>query len=221
MTRIAIIDYRCGNLFNLLKAFRYLGASQCEIVTDASRIQQFDKLVLPGVGSFKKGMENLTLAGFDQAIYRHVSDGKPLLGICAGLQLLMSSSEEFGHTKGLDLVQGQVVHLKQLARDERALVPHIGWAEVVPLGRDHMANADMPSKVRLLAGTEPHPLFYFAHSYGVAAVPDDVIYCKTPFYGGEFVSVIERQNVFAVQFHPELSGRAGLTVLNNFLKFSE
>ena len=221
MTSIAIIDYRCGNLFNLLKAFRHLGASQCEIVTDASRVERFDKLVLPGVGSFKKGMENIALAGFDQAIYRHVNAGKPLLGVCVGMQLLMSSSEEFGHTKGLDLVQGQVVHLKQMAKDVRALVPHVGWAEVIPQGRGDMAHAGMPSKLRLLAKADAHPQFYFAHSYGVATVPGDVICCRTPFYGGEFVSVIERQNVFAVQFHPELSSRAGLTVLNNFIQFSE
>lgn len=165
-------------------------------------------------------MENLTLARFDQEISRHVSGGKPILGICAGMQLLMSSSEEFGHTEGLNLVHGQVVHLKRLAGDMQVRVPHIGWAEVVPRSHGHAADAG-GSEVHLMAGTEPHPLCYFAHSYGVASVPDDVKCCKTAFYGGEFVSVIERQNVFAVQFHPELSSRVGLTMLNNFLKYRE
>lgn len=216
MTTLGVIDYRCGNLFNLVKALKYVGARECEIVTDATEIDRFDKLVLPGVGSFRKGMQSIVHAGFDVAIRKHVEEEKPLLGICAGLQLLTRSSEEFGKTDGLGLIDGEVVSLRKIDSDPDVLVPNIGWHEVaarVPVGSD--GNA-LPSP-RLFAGVEPVALCYFSHSYALASISEDIPCWTTRFNQGEFVSAFEKGNLFAVQFHPELSGHTGLTILRNYI----
>jgi len=217
MTTLGVIDYRCGNLFNLVKALKYVGAVDCEIVTDAGAIDRFDKLVLPGVGSFRKGMENIVRSGFDAAIRRHLGAGRPMLGICAGMQLMTRSSEEFGRTDGLALVDGDVISLRRLDPDPDVLVPNIGWHAVStgtpPLG----AGGGSRPASRLFAGIAPDALCYFAHSYALASIPDNVLSWTTRFSAGVFVSAFEKDNLFAVQFHPELSGPTGLTLLKNFV----
>jgi glutamine amidotransferase len=216
VTTLGVIDYRCGNLFNLVKALKYVGAQECEIVTSATEIDRFDKLVLPGVGSFRKGMQNIVHAGLDTAIRRHVAKGKPLLGICAGLQLMTQSSEEFGKTDGLGLIDGEVVSLRKIDRDPNVLVPNIGWHEVVakvPSG----SGGNAQSSSRLFAGVEPVALCYFSHSYALASISERIPCWTTQFNQGEFVSAFEKGNLFAVQFHPELSGHSGLAILKNFI----
>jgi glutamine amidotransferase len=217
MTTLGVIDYRCGNLFNLVKALRYVGAQECEIVTDANAIDRFDKLVLPGVGSFRKGMQNIVHAGLDNAICRHVSDGKPLLGICAGLQILTRSSEEFGKTDGLGLIDGEVVSLRKIDSAPDVLVPNIGWHEVVARVLESGSGGDALPSPRLFAGVEPGALCYFSHSYALASISERIPCWTTQFNQGEFVSAFEKGNLFAVQFHPELSGHNGLTILKNFI----
>ncbi|MDP2851920.1 MAG: imidazole glycerol phosphate synthase subunit HisH [Gallionella sp.] len=217
MTTLGVIDYRCGNLFNLVKALKYVGAQECEIVTDANEIDRFDKLVLPGVGSFRKGMQNIVHAGLDNAMRRHASEGKPLLGICAGLQLLTKSSEEFGKTEGLGLIDGEVVSLRRLDSDPDVLVPNIGWHEVMAKPQDVRFDGKALPSPRLFAGVEPGALCYFAHSYALASISEDIPCWTTRFNQSEFVSAFEKNNLFAVQFHPELSGHTGLTILKNFI----
>lgn len=214
MTTLGVIDYRCGNLFNLVKALKHVGAQDCEIVTDASAIRRFDKLVLPGVGSFRKGMHNIVDAGLDDAIRRHADEEKPLLGICAGLQLLTRSSEEFGKTDGLGLIDGEVISLRKIDSDPDVLVPNIGWHEVMEKLQD--SGTDVPSP-RLFAGVEPGALCYFSHSYALASIAELIPCWTTQFNQGEFVSAFEKGNLFAVQFHPELSGDSGLAILKNFI----
>jgi len=216
MTTLGVIDYRCGNLFNLFKALKYVGAVDCEIVTDAGAIDRFDKLVLPGVGSFRKGMENIVGSGFDAAIRRHLAAGKPMLGICAGMQLMTRSSEEFGMTTGLGLVDGNVVSLRRLDPDPDILVPNIGWHAVTPLRAAECSGSETAPSSRLFAGIEPGALCYFAHSYALPSAPPGGLCWTTPFSDGEFVSAFEKDHLFAVQFHPELSGPTGLTLLKNF-----
>lgn len=216
MTTLGVIDYRCGNLFNLVKALKYVGAVDCEIVTDAGAIDRFDKLVLPGVGSFRKGMENIVGSGFDGAIRRHLGAGKPMLGICAGMQLMTRSSEEFGVTEGLGLVDGNVVSLRRFDPDPDVLVPNIGWHAVTHRRAAESAGKEAAPPSRLFAGVEPGALCYFAHSYALPSVPPEMLCWTTPFSGGDFVSAFERDNLFAVQFHPELSGPTGLALLKNF-----
>lgn len=217
MTTLGVIDYRCGNLFNLVKALKYVGAQECEIVTDANAIARSDKLVLPGVGSFRKGMQNIVDAGLDIAIRRHVSEGKPLLGICAGLQLLTKSSEEFGKTDGLGLIDGEVVSLRKVDSDPDVLVPNIGWHEVAPRMSSESGSSSVLSLPRLFAGVETGALCYFAHSYALTSVSKDIPCWTTRFARSEFVSAFEKNNLFAVQFHPELSGHNGLKILKNFI----
>jgi glutamine amidotransferase len=217
MTTLGVIDYRCGNLFNLVKALKYVGAPECEIVTDANEIDRFDKLVLPGVGSFRKGMQNIVHAGLDGAMRRHASEGKPLLGICAGLQLLTKSSEEFGKTEGLGLIDGEVVSLRRLDSAPDVLVPNIGWHEVMAKPQDARSGGKALPSPRLFAGVESGALCYFAHSYALASISEDIPCWTTRFARSEFVSAFEKDNLFAVQFHPELSGHTGLTILKNFI----
>jgi glutamine amidotransferase len=217
MTTLGVIDYRCGNLFNLVKALKYVGAQQCEIVNDANELGRFDKLVLPGVGSFRKWMETIEHAGLDAAIRRHVSEGKPLLGICAGLQLLTKSSEEFGKTEGLGLIEGEVISLRRLDSDPDVLVPNIGWHEVMAKPQGAQSDGKAFPSPRLFAGVEPGALCYFAHSYALASISEDVHCWTTRFARSEFVSAFEKNNLFAVQFHPELSGHSGLTILKSFI----
>jgi len=217
VTALGIIDYRCGNLFNLIKALKYVGAQECEIVTDANAIGRFDKLVLPGVGSFRKGMQNIVQAGFDDAMHRHVREGKPLLGICAGLQLLTQSSEEFGKTAGLGLIDGEVVSLRKIDNAPDVLVPNIGWHEVVARASDSGSGGKARPSSRLFEGVEPRALCYFSHSYALASISEDIPCWTTRFNQGEFVSAFEKDNLFAVQFHPELSGHTGLTILRNYI----
>lgn len=217
MTTLGVIDYRCGNLFNLVKALKYVGSPGCEIVTDAQEIYRFDKLVLPGVGSFREGMQNIVHAGLDSAIRQHASEGKPLLGICAGLQLLTKSSEEFGKTEGLGLIDGEVVSLRRLDGARDVLVPNIGWHEVVAEPQATRSGGRALPSPRLFAGVESGDLCYFAHSYALASISEDIHCWTTRFAGSEFVSAFEKDNLFAVQFHPELSGHTGLTILKNFI----
>lgn len=217
MTTIGVIDYRCGNLFNLVKALKYVGAQDCKIVTDPDEIGCFEKLVLPGVGSFRNGMESIVNAGLDIAIRRHIKEGKLLLGICAGLQLLTKSSEEFGITKGLDFIDGQVVSLRRIDSDTDELVPNIGWHEVWPRLPVELPECSALYCPRLFVGIEPSTLFYFAHSYALASIPENIPCWTTQFAGSDFVSAFESDNLFAVQFHPELSGHAGLRILKNFI----
>ncbi len=217
MTTLGVIDYRCGNLFNLVKALKYVGAQECEIVTDATEIDRFDKLVLPGVGSFKKGMQNIVNAGFDNAIRRHAGEEKPLLGICAGLQLLTRSSEEFGKSDGLGLIDGEVVSLRKVDSDPDVLVPNIGWHEVAARVAESGSDGEVLSSPCLFAGVEPGALCYFSHSYALASISERIPCWTTRFNQGEFVSAFEKGNLFAVQFHPELSGHTGLTILKNFI----
>lgn len=216
MTTLGVIDYRCGNLFNLVKALKYVGAQECEIVTSATEIDRFDRLVLPGVGSFRKGMQNIVHARLDTVIRRHVANEKPLLGICAGLQLMTRSGEEFGKTDGLGLIDGEVVSLRKIDSDSNVLVPNIGWHAVVAKTLNGSDNNTLPSS-RLFAGVEPAALFYFSHSYALASISGRPPFWTTQFNKGEFVSAFEKNNLFAVQFHPELSGHTGLTILKNFI----
>jgi glutamine amidotransferase len=217
VTTLGVIDYRCGNLFNLVKALKYVGAQECEIVTDATEIDRFDKLILPGVGSFKKGMQNIVDAGFDDAIRRHVGEEKPLLGICAGLQLLTRSSEEFGKSEGLGLIDGEVGTLRKIDSDPNVLVPNIGWHEVVARVPETGSGGDALPSPRLFADVEPGALCYFSHSYALASISERISCWTTQFNQGEFVSAFEKGNLFAVQFHPELSGHSGLAILKNFI----
>lgn len=196
---IAIIDYGMGNLRSVEKGFLMAGVD-AEVTNSPHTVERADGVVLPGVGAFRDCMRELTDLKLTDAIVANISRGKPYLGICLGLQVLFSESEEFGTCRGIDIFRGKV--LKFPRSDLK--VPHMGW-NVVNFQRDNP----------LLSGIPEGSYFYFVHSFYVS--PDDSsIISATTDYGLDFTSMVWKDNVFAVQFHPEKSQTLGLRVLRNF-----
>jgi len=199
---IAVIDYGLGNLRSVTKALEAVGAT-AELTSDPRRIISAKGAVLPGVGAFSAGMKNLESRGMLPAIRDRIADGKPLLGICLGLQLLFEVSEEHGFHKGLEIVSGKVVRFAGELK-----IPHMGWNTIKPVRHS--------SAGRLFDGIPDDTFFYFVHSYYVVPKEKSVVAATTE-YGVEFASAIARDNLFAVQFHPEKSGDPGLKILENFV----
>ncbi|MGM0369435.1 MAG: imidazole glycerol phosphate synthase subunit HisH [Bacillota bacterium] len=197
---IAIIDYGMGNLKNVKKAFAKVGY-QAKITNQASEILAADGVVLPGVGAFKDAMDNLEEENLVEVITEVVAQNKPFLGICLGLQLLFTSSEEFGLSPGLDIIKGQV---RKFSSELDLKVPQIGWNKL-----------NIKQDTKLYDGLEDEVYQYFVHSYYVVPEDESVI-ATTTNYGQEFVSSIAKDNIYAVQFHPEKSSKQGLKILNNF-----
>lgn len=199
---IAIIDYGMGNLRSVQKGFERMG-HDAAVTQDPKVISSASKVVLPGVGAFPDCMRNLEEYGLIDAVRRSISSGKPFLGICLGLQLLFTESEEFGISQGLDIIKGRVIRFTGPAFGTLK-VPHMGWNSV-SIKRRPPALADVPE--------DSH--FYFVHSFHV--VPEDKgVIATTTDYGLEFVSSIWKDNIFAVQFHPEKSQDLGLSILKRF-----
>lgn len=200
---VAIIDYGAGNLFSVHKAFLHLGAKSV-ITRDADTIKSASHLVLPGVGSFGDCMNNLQKSGVIPAIKSFITDGKPFLGICVGLQLLFEHSEESPNVEGLGLCKGTVKKIN--AHDLK--VPHMGWNSI---------HINELSGVSSLFCGLTMPYMYFVHSYHVVPDNEKIITSKTT-YGEKLVASIRQSNIQAVQFHPEKSGDVGLKLLENFLQ---
>lgn len=198
---ITIIDSGICNLGSVIRAMEYLGIPS-NIATNAESTASAEALVLPGVGSFPAGMEALHKHGLVEPIRSHVLAGKPLLGICLGMQLLANGSDEFGKHKGLGLISGWVKRLPDIPEFR---IPNIGWCEVQNLGGS-----------KLFAGLGNKPTFYFVHSYAMEC--DDVTNIMGSIRFGEHDITVacRRGNVFGAQFHPEKSQDAGLAFLANF-----
>jgi imidazole glycerol-phosphate synthase subunit HisH len=202
---IAIIDYGMGNLRSVQKGFEKVGADAV-VTADPRLVLEADKIVLPGVGAFRDCMRNLEQAGFVEPILKIISDGRPFLGICVGMQLLFSDSVEFGLYRGLDLIPGHVLRFPEGMReaDEDLKVPHMGWNQL-----------NIKRKPAVFEDIDEGTNVYFVHSYYVK--PDDnAIIATTTNYGIEFCSAIWKDNIVATQFHPEKSQHAGLRILKNF-----
>jgi len=201
-SKIVIIDYGMGNLRNVQKGFEKIGF-EATLTRNKKEIGKASGIVLPGVGAFKDCMENLEKYGLIDPLLRSIEKGKPYLGICLGLQILFSKSEEFGSHKGLDLIRGNVVKFKP---DPEHKVPHMGWNTI-----------EKEREVPMLQEVESGAFFYFVHSYYVVPEEAQVISTFTT-YGNPFVSSISKENLFATQFHPEKSQQKGLRLLENFVK---
>jgi len=198
---IAIIDYGMGNLRSVEKGFHKVGVD-VTVTNKPDVVKKADAVVLPGVGAFKDCMRELTDLELIDAVVDAMRKGKPYLGICLGLQVLFSESEEFGKCMGLDVLRGKVVRFE--FEDSTLKVPHMGWNEI-NMQKDNPLFKEITDK----------SYFYFVHSFYVA--PEDTsIIATTTDYGIEFTSSIWKDNIFAVQFHPEKSQSAGLQVLKNF-----
>ncbi len=201
---IAIVDYGMGNLRSVQKALEYLGA-EAVITASPETLFSAEGVILPGVGAFGAAMQRLNEGGFTHALRQVIEQGKPFLGICLGLQLLFESSEESPGVRGLGILLGRVVSFQ--SQPNFALpVPQIGWNAL------HLRQADNPLFREVAEGS----YVYFVHSY-YAEPAEPTIVSATTQYGVEFVSAFSRDNLHAVQFHPEKSSQVGLKILSNFL----
>lgn len=198
---VFIADYGAGNLRSVQKAFDYLGIKA--VVSDrASEVNGYEKVLIPGVGAFGPAMEALDRLGFSEAIREHVDKGHQVLGICLGMQLFLNGSEEMGAHAGLGLIPGKVLHF----RSETDKIPQIGWNSADLCKKDSVLFRNIPD----------HSWFYFVHSFYCHPEEPESMAATTYFAGKNFCSAIEKNGIFAVQFHPEKSSEAGLQVLRNF-----
>ena len=202
--KVGIVDYNMGNLASVKNAFNKIGVD-AEIVKYADKIKNYDKLILPGVGAFGDAMEHLKSSGLNEAIKEFVNSGKYLLGVCLGMQLLFEESEEFGKNKGLGFIEGKVIYFdKKRVKDRK--IPHMGWNKLF-------------NKNSLLFKDLKNPYLYFVHSLHV--VCDEKYVIGKTIYGYEFVSAVNKDNIFGFQPHPEKSHNEGLKILKNFITLGE
>ncbi len=199
---IAIIDYNMGNLASVRNAFSKIGA-KTEIVRDPEAISRYDRVILPGVGAFGDAMAHLRKSGMDEAIKTFARSGKPMLGICLGMQLLLERSEEFGEHEGLGLIPGSVVHFDKTKFPKPLKVPHMGWNELF-----------IKARTPLFKGLPDAFYLYFVHSYHAQC--DEAYVMGETLYGYRFPGAIYNENIFGLQPHPEKSHDSGLQILKNF-----
>ena len=197
---IAVIDYNAGNLKSVEKALNYIG-EECVITRDFREIEAADKVILPGVGAFGDAMRELRRYELDKVIREVSAGGKPFLGICLGLQLLFSGSEESPEAEGLGILKGRIL---RIPAKEGLKIPHIGWNSLA-----------LQNQGRLFAGIGENPYVYFVHSYYLKAEDEGIVTASTE-YSAHIHASVEGGNVFACQFHPEKSGATGLAILRNF-----
>lgn len=197
---IAIIDYDAGNLKSVEKALMHLGENPV-VSRDREVILKADKVILPGVGSFKEAMERLKEYKLVDVIHEVADMQKPILGICLGLQLLFESSEESPGVDGLGILKGRIVRIPD---NHDLKIPHIGWNSL-----------KYPNEGKLFAGLEEDAYVYFVHSYYLQAEEPETV-AATTWYGTDIHAAVEKGNVFACQFHPEKSSDTGLQILKNF-----
>ena len=202
---IGVIDCGISNITSVLNAFLQLGCN-VKIVSKSKEVVDYTHLVLPGVGSFPNGMENLIINGFDEEISNEVEKGKPIFGLCLGMQLFAEFGEEFKPTNGLGLIEG---HISKIDTGESGLrLPHIGWNQVT-FKKNSVITAGVPESSN----------YYFVHSYSYSN-PNEPYVVGICDYSNEVVAFIEKDNIFGAQFHPEKSQADGLLLLKNFTKVS-
>lgn len=199
---VAIIDYNMGNLASVFNACKLLD-TEATIVSDPDKLKDFGRVILPGVGAFGDAMEHLKQTGMEDAVKEYAKSGKPMIGICLGMQLLFESSKEFGENKGLELIPGHIVPFDKTRMDmDDHKVPHVGW--------NKLFNIDD----KLFEGLKD-PYLYFVHSYH--AVTEEKYTIGTTHYGYDFVSAVKKDNIYGFQPHPEKSHENGIQILKNFI----
>lgn len=199
---IAIIDYGAGNIKSVEKALAALG-QEAVVTGEQDEILRADKVILPGVGAFGDAMENLRSRELDQVIRSTAAKGTPFLGICLGLQLLFERSDEAPGEEGLGILKGEILRIPDC---EGLKIPHMGWNSL------HLENNG-----RLFKGVEENPYVYFVHSYYLKAAEEEIVKASAE-YSTHIHASVEKDNVFACQFHPEKSGDVGLHILKNFVE---
>jgi glutamine amidotransferase len=198
---IAIVDYNMGNLRSVQNAFKKIG-TQTTIVSDPNKLDEYGKVILPGVGAFGDAMESLQSSGMQEALSAYVKKGNPMMGVCLGMQLLFESSEEFGSHAGLGFIEGEVKAFDLSKFQTPLKVPHMGWNEII--------TKNSP----LFRGLPKSFYLYFVHSYHV--VCDDAYIIGKTHYGYDFASAVQKGHLYGFQPHPEKSHENGLQILKNF-----
>lgn len=208
---VAIVDYGMGNLFSVEAACAQAGL-KAMITADAAGIERAASIILPGVGAFGEAMRRLREQGLDDVLRAYAGSGRPFFSICLGMQLLFDESDEFGSSPGLGLLPGRVVRFEREGADgARYKIPAIGWNQVRLAREARGPNWPVPP----LAGLSEGEHFYFVHSYYVRPEDPRLALTSTRYAGVDYVSSLARDNIFACQFHPERSGRAGLRIYHN------
>lgn len=205
--KIAIIDYKLSNMFSVKNALDYLGADSV-ITSDKSIVAQSDAAIIPGVGAFGDAMKNLKRFGLLPIIKENIENGKPFMGVCLGLQLIFSESNEFGIHKGLNLIPGKV---RKFTGSKDVKVPQIGW------NRIHSRPNPSLWKKTPLKDTRDREFMYFVHSFYVIPDQKDMVLSETDYEGTTYCSAVSFENIFATQFHPEKSGKEGIKIYNSWL----
>ena len=205
--KIAIIDYGMGNLFSVQHACRFVGLEPI-VTSDSSQILSSEGAILPGVGAFGRAMTYLKDLGLVETIKAFIHTGKPFMGICLGMQLLFSESEEFGATRGLDIIKGQVLKFPSQHNGEMMKIPQISWNRIHKKLKD---DASSP-----LNGVRDNEFMYFVHSYYAQCQEKDIVSTTTKYAGVEYCSSILKDNIFATQFHPEKSADKGIHIYKNW-----
>ena len=209
-TRVVVVDYGVGNLLSVCRALEACGAA-VELTPDTGRIAQADRVVLPGVGAFGDCMYELNRRSLIKPIMDFIASGRPLLGICVGMQMMLEIGEEFGEHKGLGLIPGRVRAIPGTAADgKRHKIPHIGWNALT-----RPAGADWSNTI--LDGVEPGTTCYFVHSFTAEPESDRFRLADCDYNGRRISAALQVGNVSGTQFHPEKSGAVGLRILQNFL----
>lgn len=210
---VVVINYGMGNLLSVQRGFEARGA-KVEISSDPEVIANADRLILPGVGAFASGMNELRSRGLINPLLKFVATGRPLLGICLGMQMLMAESDEFGLHTGLNLIPGRVIKIPDGDGNGIRLrkIPHIGWSAInVPANGGHWRGS-------LLENTKEGEYFYFVHSFMVVPQDHHDLLAECDYCGVNIAAVVAHQNILGCQFHPEKSGEAGLRLLDRFLE---
>lgn len=210
---VTVLDYGIGNLLNVVRALEHCGGAVTVIDRAPAGGHLPERLVLPGVGAFTDGMQELQERGFDELVKRYAATGRPFLGICVGAQVLFDVGEEFGDWPGLGLIPGRVQPVPPLdASGKPHRIPHIGWSAL------HRPAALAGWDASILAGQEPGQPVYFVHSFHPVPQKEEHRLADTFYDGSRICAAVRRDNLFGCQFHPERSGPLGLAVLRTFLR---
>lgn len=212
-----VVDYGMGNVLSVVRALEYCGAS-AELTNDHERIRRAERVVLPGVGAFSDCMDAFLARGLQQPLLDFVNTGRPLLGICVGMQILFERSSEFGDHPGLGIIPGEVKAIPRVTKQGDLLrTPHIGWSDISP---PRLADPGR-WKDTILEGLSPGTPMYFVHSYTAWPAQAEHRLADTSHGGHQISAAVSAGNVVGTQFHPEKSGSAGLLLLKNFLAMPE
>lgn len=207
MKKITIIDYGCGNILNLVRALKFLGY-ETKITHEKEVIVSSSHVILPGVGSFKTAMQQIKKYDLKNTILEYANSKKPLLGICLGMQILLTKGNEFGSHEGLGLIEGEVIKISNKKNSE-IKIPHMGWNEIYPRDKEQW-------KSKILRNIPEGKNFYFVHSYICSAKNPNSIIAVSNYCNIIIPAIISTDNIFGCQFHPEKSSNNGLGILKNF-----